>query len=433
MINIKSPGFSLIEVLVVLTLLTLLVVFFGTKADNWAVGQGFHKPCHAMEDLKEAIIGRPGIYCNGIRQFTGYVSDMGTLPGLFYIDKDSGRAVQVHYHSIDDELLAQILDGSVIVQPKALWIRDLDSDGKDDLCDDVLWRYRAKGRFWAGWRGPYIRPPRGGVLRDAWANPLIFIMGELVTIPDPQNPNKTKTYQCIKTHDASFRKNMNEPGPRAPGTPEGAPYWKELKDSQDRPVRINAKTWVHPGKGSAPGKGLPVRRDTFYADAMVVISYGKDGKPGGEGLDKDLVLTIYREQFTGEVAGHVGYQRGAEHKYYARSVTIHYPVFTEKGPEITSKSIHIQPIDEGYGINFHFGSAPSKHCVEWATVEVPSDDPEDDESEYVLGCSKLAAVSDPNSSEQISIPIGIRSITAGPGKTYIFPVTEGGNWVGTLK
>ena len=82
-------GFSLIEVLVAISLMAFLAVYLGAKTAEMATEDKFYKTCYMMEEIKEAIIGREGLYCNGVRQFTGYVSDMGNLPNLYYyLDED---------------------------------------------------------------------------------------------------------------------------------------------------------------------------------------------------------------------------------------------------------------------------------------------------------------------------------------------------------
>jgi len=353
-----------------------------------------------MEEIKEAIIGKPGLYCNGIRQFTGYVSDMGVLPSLF--DREGNKIEFIDENGnniIDDNTLNDILQGKLIVQPKGLWTRDIDGDNLPE------WQYYDNAKIWAGWRGPYIDPPPDGILKDAWGNPFVFIIGELVT-------HNGKTYRCVKSHDAGLGRDIDPNAvaePHEPGTADGDQYWKEL------PVAINVPhTWVRPGKDVPDTYGyphdLPYVTEPHYADALTVISYGKDGKPGGEGLNKDLVLTIYKQEWTGEVAGHVGY-RGHP---YVDVVTLHYP----KEGKIESASIEIVDNDHGYGINFRFGTA----CE--------SDDPnckidcDYSEPDYICNYTNF---------KKVAIPIGIRSITTDTGKTYIFPVEATGNWIGTLK
>jgi prepilin-type N-terminal cleavage/methylation domain-containing protein len=425
---LSTNGFTLVEVLVVLSLMALLVFFLGSKINNIGEDWRFEKTCHMMEEIKEAIVGKPGLYCNGIKQFTGYVSDMGDLPSLFdekgnkieFIDENGNNVM-------DDNTLNDILQGKLIVQPRTLWTRDTNGDGENDIPDDVLWKYHEDSNIWAGWRGPYIDPPPGGVFRDAWGNAFVFFTGELVT-------HNGKTYRCVKTHQAGLGKAIDPKAieePHEPGTKDGEKYWKEL------PVHINAKTWVWPGK-NVENRDRPHITDVFYGDAMVVISYGKDGEPGGERLGKDSVIIIYRQEWTGEVSGHAGY-RGNQ---YVDAVTLHYP----KEGKIENAPIEIVDNDHGSdiggetiycGINFRFGIAPMATgiCLRWEQQCQEYDDSGDNCIEYLDVCieHELTYKPKPDSNwKKVAVPIGIRSLQAG-GENYIFPVEATGNWVGTIK
>lgn len=382
-----ARGFSLIEVLTVLSLMALMAIVLGTKLDiggrkNWRV----YKTCQIMEEIKEAIIGRPGLYCNGIRQFSDYVSDMGCLPD--FLDE---KGYKIDLKNIDQTRLTDILQRRQIVQPRALWTRS-------NISNEYLWAYRVEGNIWAGWRGPYIDPPPDSILKDAWGNPIIFIMGELATY-------KGKTYRCIKTHESTAT------NPHQPGRDEDC--WKKLKDY------ITATPWFDPKKlfqRQETGHVKGEMTDVFYNDALVMMSYGEDGRPGGKGLNKDLIVTIYRKEWTGEVAGHLGYRGNP----YVRSVVLHCP---KKG-KIEDASIEIVDNDNGVdvggetifsGINFRFGTA----C-------------ERDDPDCKIGCDYSDSACSYTNFKKLAVPIGIRSIVAG-GKTYIFPVEATGNWVGTIR
>ena len=155
--NYRKKGFSLLEVLVVLTILGFFIAMMAqvfTKQDDQ---RRFDETRIRMEEIKKAILGSKGAYANGQRQFAGYVVDMGELPLL------------------DDALD----DGVVTNQPEGLWTDDLDSGPNPDL---PAWGYQAISRIWMGWRGPYIEKPvlRPGEvsgqekLRDGWGNPFHF-------------------------------------------------------------------------------------------------------------------------------------------------------------------------------------------------------------------------------------------------------------------
>ena len=102
----------------------------------------FDETRQRMQEIKQAILGAPGAYINGQRQFTGYISDIGNLPLLN-------------------------ADG----QPENLWKQN----GLPD------WEYQKEGvdtRIWCGWRGPYIEVPSGDVLKDSWGNAFKFSIAD---------------------------------------------------------------------------------------------------------------------------------------------------------------------------------------------------------------------------------------------------------------
>ena len=417
----NSKGFSLIELLVTLSIMALLVLFLGSKlGSSKKKDTAFYNTCQIMEETKEAIIGRPGLYCNGIRQYTGYVSDVGgslivdmqgekrLIPiGLFYKEGKVIKKLEMK------DNISNILKQGHYPQPMPLWTRNI---GGYEILE---WGYHGASKTWAGWRGPYIIPPPDGVLKDAWGTPLIFIIGEVVF-------HSEKAYRCVKTHDSSFDI------PHEPGTSDGDQYWEELH------ININSKPWTHSGKDVMPGGNANKLVDTYYDDALEMISLGADGRPGGDGVDKDLVITIYRQEWTGEVSGHAGY-RGNQ---YVDAVTLHYP----KEGKIENAPIEIVDNDHGSdiggetiycGINFRFGIAPMATgiCLRWEQQCQEYDDSGDNCIEYLDVCveHELTYKPKPDSNwKKVAVPIGIRSLQAGGGN-YIFPVEAAGNWIGTIK
>lgn len=418
-----KKGFSLIEVLVVLSLMALAALFLGSKINNMG-GKGwrFNKTCQIMEEIKEAIIGRPGLYCNCIRQYTGYVSDVGgtliadmqgnkrLIPiSLFYKEGKVIKKLEMK------DNISNIFKQGHYPQPMPLWTRKVGEIPE--------WKYYGDAETWSGWRGPYIDLLPDDVLKDAWGNPFVFIIGEVGT-------HNEKAYRCVKTHDAGLGTDIDSDAleePHEPGTSDGDQYWEEL------PININPKPWIHPGKL----QGIPDVVDTYYDDALEMISLGADGRPGGKGVNKDLVITIYKQEWTGEVSGHVGYRGNP----YVTEITLYCP---KKG-EIESAPIEIVDNDHGSdidgeiiycGISFRFGTAPMATgiCLEWEQQCQEYDDSGNCIDDVDV-CVEHEVIDEPKPDsnwEKVAVPIGIRSLQAG-GKTYIFPVEATGNWVGTIK
>jgi prepilin-type N-terminal cleavage/methylation domain-containing protein len=364
----SNRGFSLIEVLVVVALMAFLAVYLGAETAEIAGDRPFYQTSYRMEAIKEAIVGRPGLYCNGIRQFNGYVSDTGNLPDLFYVD-DNGESQQVTVSKSGrtkalegDKSLAAALLGGYRPQPIALWTK---------VAELPEWRFHKDQQIWAGWRGPYTDPPDDGALRDAWGHRFIFVVGEVIG-------HAGKTYRCRQTYTAT-RESQQRPG-------EAPAYWEVISNAE-----MNFRTWQDLGTARYPD-GKPVEnlpeafkteQETFYGDScLTIISLGLDGRPGGEGLDEDLYIAIEPAEFYGEVAGNAG-DRGAGN-LLARKVCLHVPDYTSQGGQIArlcipeseseladnSRLYKNQPdsgVDSYTGINFRFGASEAfrRDCRTW--------------------------------------------------------------------
>lgn len=132
--------------------ITLVSQVSGDKVNE----KNYERTIQSMLEIKKAILGTHSERVRGDIRFAGYVEDMGDLP--------------------------ELIDG----QPKGLWTRDIDGDGNDDLpsmqdyftCHSCgIPKPGLPGRLYVismGWRGPYIKPPQDGVLKDGWGNPFIF-------------------------------------------------------------------------------------------------------------------------------------------------------------------------------------------------------------------------------------------------------------------
>ena len=160
-------GFTLIELVAVLAVMSFCAFMsagiFIDKTDQECLNRTVFK----MEEIKKALLG---VYSRKVdlrQRFGGFISHMGGGPPL----NDDG-------------------------QPEGLWKWEQpeDDDGwkgefrikNYDMSENgYLVGSRAEGSWpaigtgqknwtYMGWWGPYIEPPKDGILRDGWGNPFIF-------------------------------------------------------------------------------------------------------------------------------------------------------------------------------------------------------------------------------------------------------------------
>lgn len=408
-------AFSLIEVLVALFMMGVLAAVVTLPLRQEDERASYEKTVAAMEEIRTAVLGRPGLYCNGQRQFTGYVADMGGLPAL--VDE---KGAQVSALALEQEGETNLC----FAQPRALWTRDINGDGDThdpaDIPEDFLWKYYEEERIWAGWRGPYLAPPPDGVLRDGWGHPFLFAEGEIVTFSDPTDVEKVYragrwytsktvppgTYHCIKDWAFPGTRSLHSPPP-PPGFDN--PYdsrWDDCWEALPADIRPPV---IEPRENfNRFDTYRVVVTNLYYGEGtLCVVSYGSDGEPGGEGYARDIIMTIYRNEWSGEVAGMVGNDR----ENYVNSVSICYPRF-EPGEDRFVEWRHEIPValvrSEATGKNFRFGRA---YPLKGQTV-------------------------DP-SWQEVDIPMGIRSLRArAPGHSdgvHVFAIEPTGNFIGTLR
>jgi len=153
---LSKKAFSLVEMLVVLSILAIIATTVGGVYINIQKQKAYEITLQVMEEVKKAILGSYYPKIRGVN-ISGYVADMGNLPELY------------------DENGKKDPNG----QPKALWTNDLDNDGKPDF---PLWKYYEDKRIWAGWNGPYIGRPgckhdKFCSIIDGWGRLLRFIKG----------------------------------------------------------------------------------------------------------------------------------------------------------------------------------------------------------------------------------------------------------------
>jgi type II secretory pathway pseudopilin PulG len=147
MINDNSSGLTLLEIVAVVAIMALSAALMAPVLKNKADQTRLVRTIESMEEIKKAIVGITSDRVRGAVRFAGYVQDMGGLP--------------------------ELTEG----QPKGLWTNDpkgAPDDETDDLIPSKLYWYKRLDFIRVGWRGPYVKPPSGGVLVDGWGTPFVF-------------------------------------------------------------------------------------------------------------------------------------------------------------------------------------------------------------------------------------------------------------------
>jgi prepilin-type N-terminal cleavage/methylation domain-containing protein len=168
MINVKCScsGYTLLEILAVVTIMGFSAALMASVFSDNVDQARLERTLESMAEIKKAILGTTTERVRGDITFAGYVPDMGELPRLCDV-------MGTPNDPADD-------------QPKGLWTKDTKGtpDNKDDdltlyqdytVCDGLIaYKLTTKNFISLGWRGPYLKPPAGGVLTDGWGNPFTF-------------------------------------------------------------------------------------------------------------------------------------------------------------------------------------------------------------------------------------------------------------------
>ena len=147
MINVNSPGYTLLEILAVVAIIATSAAVMAPVFSDKGEQTRLETTLQSMAEIKKAILGTSSDRVRGDVKFAGYVQDMGELP--------------------------KFIDG----QLRCLWTNDpkrTPEDENDDLIPIKRYWYKRLEFVRVGWRGPYLKPPSTGRLLDGWGNPFVF-------------------------------------------------------------------------------------------------------------------------------------------------------------------------------------------------------------------------------------------------------------------
>jgi prepilin-type N-terminal cleavage/methylation domain-containing protein len=152
--SINQSGLTLLELLVVLTILVVLSTVAITITSGVADHARYEATQRSLENIREAVIGPANQRdADGSLLINGFVADMGRLP-LATSEAVTGGDVFT---------LQELWENVNAVAAHA--VRPASTANVDDAAEADAEVYLA-----TGWRGPYLQlPPGNAALRDGWA------------------------------------------------------------------------------------------------------------------------------------------------------------------------------------------------------------------------------------------------------------------------
>jgi type II secretory pathway pseudopilin PulG len=259
-------GFTLLEMVLVLFLMALVASAGLMLTDGIEDQAKYEETKRRMEMIRKAIVGDPTRTVNGSPEISGFVADMGRLPGCLAELLELGKEIP----DTDPREYQSPCDDSVTITE---W----------DVDDDT------------GWRGPYIQvlPERNGALRfrDGYGN-----TGNSADDFPGSNPDADGIAEDERNSGWT---------------------WQLVNNEEDKPVGIRLQSFGLDGTQKYPAGEMVSENDedkprqliTEY-DWRVHLPYKvnvvfknqiSDDVPG-EGVTKDVVLLIYGNDFSSPLA-----------------------------------------------------------------------------------------------------------------------------------
>jgi len=149
-------GFTLLEILVVIGLLSILALGMAAMLEDDGHAQRDETTKERWKVIRRAVIGQPNLALNGSPVVSGYVSDMGRLPAVIAELPLQDPQFDSNNDGVDDA--ACQFNGANLVQP--------------NYTDIAIPNYTVAPGFTnivsGGWRGPYFHREGSRFFGDGW-------------------------------------------------------------------------------------------------------------------------------------------------------------------------------------------------------------------------------------------------------------------------
>jgi len=165
----NQRGLTLLELLVVMTILIVLSTVAITSTSGVADQSRYEATQRTLENIRDAVIGPANQRdADGSLLITGFVADMGRLPLATSEPVAGGNAFTLRE-------LWENVNGIAAHAVRPATAANVDDDPEAD----------AEVYLASGWRGPYLRlSPGNAALRDGWAAELVTPDGVLADYPN---------------------------------------------------------------------------------------------------------------------------------------------------------------------------------------------------------------------------------------------------------
>lgn len=238
-VRTTQRGFTLLELLVVISLLGLLALATTALVDNVDEQQRFETTRTRLQQIRHAIVGNSARTLNGEPEISGFAADMGRLPA-----------------NIEE----------LVELPSGLEWAALDIIHTGTTASGVV------GQLYGGWRGPYldVMPSSGAsavlAFRDGWGNPD-------VSAPDADFGWDVTLSGVAPNHTAIAVQSLG-----ADGAPGGTSVYEVDYPAAGR--LVTERDWKVDFSGVSPAfkitiKGTPV---VAASNLRLYVYYIKDGQ-----------------------------------------------------------------------------------------------------------------------------------------------------------